>query len=513
MVADMTPSNARMRRMGGAVAPLIALDRGTDKPLHRQIYEGFRKAILERQLRPLQQIPSTRSLASDLGISRIPILEAYSQLLAEGFLESRVGAGTFISAQLAAQLSSSQGGGVARVGVPSARPVSRAAQAMRVKIEPWVYGQGAFAISQIATEQFPTDTWTRLVARHSRTVTPQSFHFSDPRGTPGLRRAIADYLRTARAVNCDADQVIVMGGSQEALDLAGRVLLDQDSSVWLEEPGYDLARRALGMHGCNLVPVPVNREGLDVAMGIKSCPTARAAYVTPSHQFPLGVTMSAARRLQLLNWAHSSGAWIIEDDYDSEYRYGGTPIASLQGLDVNSRVIYIGTFSKVLFPSLRVGYLVVPADLLDRFVSMRVAMSIYPPHLHQAVLTDFIDQGHFSRHIRKTRLLYAERRARLKECLERQFGSDLPVLEGESGLHLVVTLPGHTGDIELARRAAARGLWLWPLSRYYLGQPCNGFLLGFGSVHVSDMPGAVRQLSQVLRGTLDLRTAESSLAE
>lgn len=500
--------------MAGAVAPVIALDRDNDKPLHRQIYEGFRKAILERRLRPLQQIPSTRALASDLGISRIPILEAYSQLLAEGFLESRVGAGTFISSQLTAQLGASQSGSsAARVGAESARPVSRTSRALRIKIEPWTYGQGAFAIGQVATDQFPTDTWVRLVARHSRTVSGESLHFSDPRGSPDLRAAIADYLRTARGVNCDADQVIVVGGSQEGLDISARVLLDPESSVWLEDPGYNLARHALGLSGCNLVPVPVDREGLNVATGIKMCPTARAAYVTPSHQFPLGVTMSAARRIQLLNWAQASDAWIIEDDYDSEYRYGGTPIASLQGLDANSRVIYIGTFSKILFPSLRIGYLVVPKDLIERFVAMRVAMSIYPPYLTQAVLTDFINQGHFSRHIRRTRLLYAERRARLTQCLEREFGSELSVLEGESGMNLVVMLPAAAKDVELARRAAARGLWLWPLSPYYLGTPHKGFVLGFGNVPVGEMPAAVGRMSQVLHGALGIRAAESSLTE
>jgi GntR family transcriptional regulator / MocR family aminotransferase len=501
--------------MASAIAPVIALERGTDKPLHRQIYEGFRKAILERRLRPLQQIPSTRALASDLGISRIPILEAYSQLLAEGFLESRVGAGTFISSQLTAQLGANQSNssGAPRVGVESTRPVSRTSRALRIKIEPWSYGQGAFAIGQVAIDQFPTDTWVRLVARHARNVSSESLHFSDPRGSPDLRAAIAEYLRTARGVNCDADQVIVVGGSQEALDISARVLLDPESAVWLEEPGYNLARHALTISGCTPVPVPVDGEGLNVAMGIKLCPTARVAYVTPSHQFPLGVTMSAARRIQLLNWAQTSGAWVIEDDYDSEYRYGGTPIASLQGLDANSRVIYIGTFSKILFPSLRVGYLVVPRDLVDRFVAMRVAMSIYPPYLTQAVLTDFINQGHLSRHIRRTRLLYAERRARLTACLEAEFGSELSVLEGESGMNLVVMLPESARDVELSRRAAARGLWLWPLSPYYLGQPHKGFVLGFGNVQESDMPAAVCRMSQVLRGPLGVRAAESSLAE
>ena len=492
---------ARTRRVSGAVTPVIALDRKADKPLHRQIYEVFRTTILQRQLQPLQQLPSSRALAADLGISRIPILEAYSQLLAEGFIESRVGAGTFVSARLPVQLVSSESGSAPGANVQWARPVSRMAQAIRLRLEPWAISRGAFAVAQVAVEHFPTDTWTRLVARHSRAVTAQSLNFSDPRGTPELRRAIADYLRTARAVNCDAEQVVIVSGSQEALDISARVLLDQDSSVWLEEPGYILARYALSLSGCKLVPVPVDREGLDVAAGIRLCPTARAAYVTPSHQFPLGVTMSASRRIQLLNWAQSSGSWIIEDDYDSEFRYSGTPIASLQGLDANSRVIYVGTFSKTLFPSLRIGYLVVPPDLLDRFVGMRLVMSLYPPHLSQAVLTDFINLGHYSRHIRRTRALYAERRSRLKECLERELGPDLPVLEAESGMSLVVRLPEHVRDIELSQRAMAQGLWLWPLSRAYLEGAQQGFILGFGSVETADIPRAVRRLSQVVRGS------------
>jgi len=496
----MTTTNARMRKMGGVIAPVIAIDRKVGRPLHRQIYEGFRKAILERQLGPLQQVPSTRALASDLGVSRIPILEAYSQLLAEGFLESRVGAGTFVSAELPVQVVRND---TPRAKEQSGRPVSRAAQALQIKLPTWVYGQGAFAISQVAVEQFPTDTWARLLARHSRAVTPQSMHFSDPRGAPGLRKAIADYLRTARAVNCNEEQVIIVSGSQEALDISARVLLDQGSSVWLEEPGYNLARHAFTLSGSNLIPVPVDREGLDVAAGIKLCRTARVAYVTPSHQFPLGATMSASRRIQLLNWAQNNGAWIIEDDYDSEYRYGGMPIASLQGLDANARVIYVGTFSKTLFPSLRLGYLVVPPDLLDRFVALRVAMNIYPPHLSQAVVTEFINRGHFSRHIRRTRLLYAQRRARLRECLETEFGSDLVVLDGESGMHQAVVLPEQVNDVALAHRAAERGLWLWPLSPYYLGRPLKGLLLGYGGVDVSVMPGAIRKLGQVLRGLVD----------
>jgi GntR family transcriptional regulator/MocR family aminotransferase len=293
--------------------------------------------------------------------------------------------------------------------------------------------------------------------------------------------------------------VMVISGSQQALDLTARVLLDPGSPVWIEDPGYELLRDALRMAGCRLVPVPVDREGLDVAAGIRRCRRARAAYVTPSHQYPLGVTMSASRRLQLLEWAHQSGAWIVEDDYDSEYRYESMPVASLQGLDHGSRVIYIGTFSKTLFPALRLGYMVVPPDLIERFAAVRRVADLCPPHFYQAVLTDFIAQGHFERHIRKTRMVYRERRSTLVEALRREFGSELEILGAEAGMHLVVTLPPHLTDREISARAARQNLWLWPLSTAYLEAPARqGFILGFGSTKAAEMPQAVRRLRESL---------------
>jgi GntR family transcriptional regulator/MocR family aminotransferase len=292
---------------------------------------------------------------------------------------------------------------------------------------------------------------------------------------------------------------MVVSGSQQALDISARVLLDPGSRVWIEEPGYQLLRDALTLAGCRLIPVPVDGEGLDVASGIQRCRRARAAYVTPSHQFPLGVTMSASRRLQLLDWAQSSGSWIIEDDYDSEHRYENMPIASLQGLDHNSRVIYIGTFSKTLFPSLRLGYIVIPADLIERFVTVRRAIDLFPPDLYQAVLTDFINEGHFSRYIRKTRLLYSERRTALVDAIQSEFGSQLEVVGGEAGMHLVVTLPKGLSDRKISVRAAGQNLWLWPLSPSYLGKISRqGFILGFGSTTAAEMPEAVRRLRDVL---------------
>ena len=490
-----------MRKVASGFVPVISLDRKAKKPLHRQIYEGYRTAILEGHLRAGQQVPSTRAVALELGVSRIPLLNAYSQLLAEGFLQSRRGTGTFVASLLPDRVVRAKARPTTRVSVQSARrPVSLRSQLLPpFTASRWHYGTGAFSVGQVALEHFPVDTWSRLFARHSRRLHGKSAHFNDPRGNGEFRKAIAGYLRTARAVQCDEQQIIIVSGSQEALDLSARVLLDPGSRVWIEEPGYWLARRVLTLAGCELVPVPVDHEGLDVRAGMKLCRTARAAYVTPSHQFPLGATMSASRRLQLLNWAQSCGSWIIEDDYDSEYRYGVTPIASLQGLDTNDRVIYVGTFSKTLLPSLRVGYIVMPADLVDRFMAVRVAMDLYPPHVNQAVLADFINDGHFARHIRRTRLLYSERRERLVECLHEQFGSRLESVGTEAGVHLTVTLPPGIRDRPLCERAAAEKLWLWPLSPCYMGEPSRqGFILGFGSVATGEIPRAVRRMAAVL---------------
>lgn len=249
------------------------------------------------------------------------------------------------------------------------------------------------------------------------------------------------------------------------------------------------------------MPVPVDEDGLDVAAGIKRYRRARAAFVTPSHQFPLGVIMSASRRFQLLEWAQATGAWILEDDYDSEYRYESMPIASLQGLDSHAHVIYIGTFSKVLFPSLRLGYVVIPLDLVERFRAVRRVMDLGPPTFFQEVLANFIAEGHFARHIRRMRVLYRERRNALVEGTRKELGQTVEILGGEAGLHLTITLPAGIREVEIAVRAARQKLWLWPLSHYYMGKGSRpGFVLGFGSTAVKEIPAAVRKLRELVAG-------------
>jgi GntR family transcriptional regulator/MocR family aminotransferase len=490
-----------MRKVPSALSPVIAVDRKAAKPLHKQIYDAYRSMIVSRNLGAAQQIPSTRALAAELRISRIPVLTAYSQLMAEGYFEARAGAGTFVCSSLPDQLTSSDRGSGRSADLRSgARVTSRRAMLLPAYERlPWFGGFGAFNVSQPAFDQFPFLTWSRIVMRHCRSPHASALQYGGPLGYAELRKAICAYLRTARAVHCDPDQVMIVAGSQQALEVSTRVLLDDQSAAWLEEPGYWLTRQVLTAAGCRLVPVPVDSEGLDVALGVEKCRKARAAFVAPSHQYPLGATMSASRRLQLLDWAQRSGSWVIEDDYDSEYRYGNMPIASLQGLDHNSRVIYIGTFSKTLFPSLRLGYIVIPRDLVGRFAAVRYAMDIGPPHFFQAVLTDFMNEGHYARHIRRMRQLYAQRRIALVDELQRELGSALEILGSEAGMHLAVILPKGFRDQELAARAAREKLWLAPLSPSYLdGIPRQGFILGFGNTMAEEMPKAVRQLKSLL---------------
>lgn len=479
------------------VSSIVVVDRQLDAPLHRQVYESYRAAILCGKLRPGQVVPSSREFAVDHGISRFPVLHAYAQLLAEGYFESRSGSGTYIASTLPERMMK------AAPDVPrtqratgGSRTVSR-----RCKLFPAVTLNrstaiwGAFGVHQPAFDQFPFRIWSALVNRHSRNPRARVIHDIDPMGSDRFREAICDYLGSSRAVQCKPEQIMIVSGSQQALDITARVLLDSGDSVWVEEPGYRLGLTVFAAAGCRLVPVPVDNEGLNVAKGIALKKNARAALVTPSHQYPLGSTMSATRRLQLLNWAHACGSWIIEDDYDSEFRYESGPISSLQGMDANERVIYIGTFSKVLFPSVRIGYVVIPRDLIERFAAVRFAMDIFPPYLHQEVLADFMLEGHFGAHLRKMRQVYSGRRSALVDCIQREFNGRLQIHGAEAGMHVAITLPDGYSDTEIAERAANDRLSLYTLSKYCLRtQALQGFVLGFGSTPVEKMAGAVRKL-------------------
>jgi len=491
-----------MTKRPATSVPLIGVDRKSAEPLHRQVYESYRGAVLAGRLRPGQMVPSTRALALELQISRMPVLTAYAQLLAEGYFETRAGIGTVISEGLPVQRLASR---TIQPSAPSADVgprivASRCLTPYRPFLPAWISGRGAFNVGAVALEHFPHRTWTRLVTRSARNGAGIG-SARDVMGSLPLREAIADYLRTSRAVNCVADQIMITNGSQNGVELTVRALLDPGSPVWVEEPGYQLARDVLSMAGCRIVPVPVDQQGIDVARGIKLSRNARAAFVTPSHQFPLGMTMSVSRRLELLAWASKQGAWIIEDDYDGEFRYESKQIASLQGLDRDGRVIYIGTFSKVLSPALRIGYVVIPRDLLPYFMRVRWATDLGSEEFIQGVVTDFLREGHFARHLRSMRILYRERRSVLVEALERSLGSEAQIVGAEAGLHLVLLPKGLNDDVEPCKAAALEQLWLWPLSQCYYGPATeHGFVLGFGGTPPERIPKAVKQLKEVLRG-------------
>jgi GntR family transcriptional regulator / MocR family aminotransferase len=452
---------------GSSAAPfaVVSLDEASPVPLYRQLYDELRGAILGGRLGSGSRLPSTRDLAADLGVSRNTVSNAFLQLCAEGYLEGKVGSGTYVSRSLPDDL---------LLARPSARPeaprmppsaradsgLSRRGKLLAVTPATATVRRGrprAFRSGVPALDAFPSETWARLAARCWRGAPQSLFGYGDPAGYRPLREAIAEYLGAVRAARCSWEQVIVVSGSQQALDLGARVLLDPGDTAWVEDPCYPAARGALVGSGARLAPVTVDSEGLDVAAGETRAVDARLAYITPSHQYPLGVTMSLARRLALLDWANRSGAWILEDDYDSEYRYSGRPLSSLQGLDDGGRVLYLGTFSKVLSPALRLGYLVVPPDLVDAFVAARALVDRHSPMMEQAVLVEFIAEGHFARHVRRMRSLYAERRDALVEALGRGLAGLIEVGAVDAGLHLVGWLPEGTDDREASRRAAALG--------------------------------------------------------
>ena len=504
-----------LKRLTASFLPPFALDPKTKTPMYRQLYDWFRHAITSSQLRPGQRVPSTRNLAAELKISRIPVLGAYEQLLAEGYLETFTGAGTCVAKSIPeeasrfqavrfrpnSQLAIKRESTLTNKSSAPRRISKRAAAMLSVPPQTWLRSLGAFRSSLPALDRFPIGVWSKLVAKHSRNSSIDSMAYGDSMGYAPFREAIAEYLGAVRAVRCEPSQILITTGSQQGLQMCAQVLLNAGDRVWMEEPGYPGARLALTSPGAELVPVPVDHEGLNIAEGIRRTRTrarsrqVRLAYITPSHQYPMGMTMSATRRILLLNWAVRTGAWIIEDDYDSEIRFGARPIASLQGLDSDGRVLYIGTFSKVMFPALRLGYVVVPKYLIRAFFNARDAADIFSPTLYQAVMTDFIREGHFARHIRRMRILYAERRAALVEALRDNFGNTVEVVGSEAGMHLVALLPRGINDVTVSQKSAAKGISAMPLSMCYMKtQPRPGLILGYGGT----TPVQIREGARIL---------------
>jgi GntR family transcriptional regulator/MocR family aminotransferase len=493
------PTGAR-----GAVV-LVTLDRHSTVPLHRQVYDDLRRAIVAGRLTRGARLPSTRSLAGDLGVSRSTVVLAFDQLRVEGYLESTGRGSTRVSARLPdAMIRAVPAAGDARPSRPLPRTSARSAAASSAwpDLQP---GLGlparAFRTSVPALDVFPIDTWGRIAARRWRRAPPAALSYGEAVGLEELRGAIADYLTRARAVRCTASQILVTSGSQQALDLAVRVLTDQGDAAWIEDPGYFGAAGAFAGNGVRIVPVPVDADGLDVAAGRRLAPHASLAFVTPARQLPLGVTMSQARRVALLEWAEAARAWVIEDDYDSEFRYATQPLATLQSLDKAGCVIFIGTFSKVMFPALRLGYLVVPEALVPVFGAARRFVDFCPPYHSQAVMADFMIDGHFERHIRRMRAIYQSRRRLLVNLLERHLDDVVEVDAPDAGMNLIAWLPDGTDDSAVAAALEAAGIAAIPLSRFTRRRLRPGLMLGYSGIREPDLRRGVARLAEVLRGT------------
>jgi GntR family transcriptional regulator/MocR family aminotransferase len=456
-----------------------------------QLYRRIRGAILGGSLAAGTRLPSTRVLARDLGVSRMTAEDAFAQLVVEGFVERRVGDGTYVSAAVRPP----RGPRAAPRGVTlSSRGATIAALSTHgdtVSVRP-------FRAGQPDTRVFPVRTWQRLISRRLARRAPRMLDYGDAQGYRPLREAIAGYVASARGVRCTADQVIVLSSSQQALELTARLVLDPGDTVWMEDPGYPGALAALRCAGATVVPVPVDAAGLDVEAGRRAAPRARLAYVTPSHQYPLGETLSLERRLALLDWASRTGAVVVEDDYDSEYTYENRPIAAIQGLDDAGRVVYVGTFTKVLYPSIRLAYAIVPDALVDAYVRARRLVDGHPPVLIQAVTADFIEEGHFGAHLRSTRALYAGRRAALVEAVRAQLAGEGALGPSGAGLHAVLHL-ARTGDVAVRRAALALGVDARTLSEFHLGPTrASGLVLGDAALDVADIRAGVRTLARAI---------------
>ena len=465
----------------------------TGRPVIRQVYDQVRDAIHAGALKPGGRLPSSRDLAQRLGVARASVVAAYDQLLAEGYAEGRTGSGTYVSKDLS--------------GVLDIRPAAEPAPAAPADLRAVPFtnmpplSDQTFSNGRTLMDARALDAWAASTRRALRNLSPAHFGYSEPAGDARLRSAVADYLRAARGVVCEPEQVIITTGAQHAVDLSIRLLLKPGDKVWLEDPGYPFTWHALTAAGAEAVAVPVDRSGLIVQAGVDAAPDARAAFVTPSHQYPLGVALSMGRRLELIAWARQAGAWILEDDYASEFRYAGAPLASLQGLDGGERAIYIGTLNKALFPGLRLGYLVAPRALVEPFAALRRLADRQPPTITQAIVLDFMESGQFAAHIRRRRLAYKAQRDALAEALDRRLGHVLEPDVPDQGMHLIAYLKDGRSDVEAEALAAARGVLARAISPLHHDlSPRPGLMMGFTGFPPKAMDAGVARLAAALEG-------------
>jgi GntR family transcriptional regulator/MocR family aminotransferase len=467
--------------------------------------QELRRGILEGRLQPGTRLPSTRGLARQHGVARGTVVAAYEQLLLEGYLTAKIGRGTFVTDAVADDLLEAR---TNRALIRSRRPMlirlSRQARDLVQTPFPSIMlspPARPFASNQPAMDLFPVDLWNRLASRRHRRSFGASLAQGDVRGHEPLREAIAGYLGTARGVRCSAREVVIVSGVQQALDLTARLLLEPGDAVWMEDPGYPGASRLFRAAGARVASMPIDAEGARIADAEARAPDARLAYVTPGRQWPLGMPLALDRRLRLLAWARRARAVVFEDDYDSEYRYEGRPLGALQGLDEAGVVVYAGTFSKLLFPSLRIGYVVLPPSLVESFVSAKSLVDRFCPPLPQAVLCDFIVEGHFVRHIRRMREIYAHRRDTLIVEARRELGGLLELVECEAGMDTVGWLPDRIDDRDATAAASKAGIDVLPLSRCTIGEAGRaGLVLGFGPVKADAIRTGVERLARAIRG-------------
>ena len=506
-----------VKRAAGALLLSLELEQGAGKSVGTQLYIALRDLILAGSLAPGNRLPATRTLARELGISRTTVVVAYERLTAEDLTESRVGAGTFVSRVLDGNRPEPAvpptGGSTTEAPRPPrlSRAIARASALISERLP---HETRCFTTALPDFNAFPMALWSRLTARHWRGRREDVMGYGDPLGYLPLRRAIASHLRTARNIACRTEQVIVVCGAQQAFDLIGSVLLDPGDKVWFENPGAIGARNSLIASGATLVPLPVDEDGIVVAHGLREAPDFRLAFVTPMHQQPLGVTLGLERRLTLLRAAEAAGAFVIEDDYDGEFYYGKRPLPTLKSIDTSGVVLYVGTFSKTLFPALRLGFIVVPPPLVDIFENVVSAFLQGVPANLQVVLADFIEQGHFATHIRRMRRIYAERRQALQQAAERRLGGLLDVVPTDSGLHTIGRLPPGLCERVVSRAAAERRITAAPIGRFAVSPiPTQGLVLGFSGTTTEEIAAGVETLGEVLEDLSPLRAPlQSGLA-
>ncbi|MEI5998334.1 PLP-dependent aminotransferase family protein [Paraburkholderia bengalensis] len=505
------------------------LDRGSGQPIYRQLHRLLQQAILTRELPAGSKVPSSRLLASELGIARNTVTQVYEQLALEGYVSSATGRGTFVAdtspdeivdssdAQTAFSPASASAQHLQQTSpVPHARALVQAqqpaARALSQRGARLIAGAGvskrqwgAFMPGVPDVTRFPARVWSRLHNKYWRRLRPDLLTYAPGGGLSLLRHALADYLRTSRSVRCTPEQIIITTGIHQSVDLAVRLLSDPGDVIWTEDPCYWGVRSVMHVSGLKSRPIAVDEEGINPSADDLAHPP-KLMLVTPSHQYPLGMVMSLARRRMLLEYARQNQCWIIEDDYDSEYRYGSRPLASLQGLDTAGQVIYVGSFGKTLFPGLRIGYLVAPEALAESFATASAELYREGQLLQQAMLAEFIAEGHFTSHIRKMRTLYGQRRATLLDAAARRYGDALPAVGGDAGLHLVMQLPEGTDDRAVAAAALERNIVVRPLSGYYAqrSRAQAGLLIGYACVPDEEIAPAFDTLADAIDATLPL---------